>query len=216
MPEIRLLQGKSRPPQAADAPFSKRRAFKKLATLARSMSPETGKVLSSAFTGDATGREMPPSDPSKHRAGRTIGSANCQGSCCEERGSCFFWLYSHDEIPMYNILSVSRNTRLLLSRNDTLALAGFRVISPRTPEEAPFLALQQDVEAIIVGHSVEPEVRKTLIYAIRHLCPQCLVFFVYVGESQEERLADASIDVTAGERFSGPGASAPIAEPSRR
>ena len=99
---------------------------------------------------------------------------------------------------MYNILSVSRNTRLLLSRNDTLALAGFRVVSPRTPEEAPFLALQQDVEAVIIGHSVEPEVRKTLIYAIRHLCPQCLVFFVYIGEPQDERLADASIDVTAG------------------
>ncbi len=99
---------------------------------------------------------------------------------------------------MYNILSVSRNTRLLLSRNDTLALAGFRVVSPRTPEEAPFLALQQDVDAVIIGHSVESDVRKTLIYAIRHLCPNCLIYFVFIGEYQEEPLADASIDVTTG------------------
>ena len=99
---------------------------------------------------------------------------------------------------MYNILSVSRNTRLLLSRNHTLAIAGFRVISPRTPEEAPFLALQQKVEAVVLGHSVEPEVREPLIYAIRHLCPDCLVLFVFTGEGQEEPLADASIDVSKG------------------
>lgn len=99
---------------------------------------------------------------------------------------------------MHSILSVSRNTRLLITRNDTLALGGFRVVSPRTPEEAPFLALQQKVEAVVIGHSVESEVREPLIHAIRHLCPTCRILFVFTGDLQEEPLADASIDVTNG------------------
>jgi hypothetical protein len=99
---------------------------------------------------------------------------------------------------MYNILTISRNTRLLLGRNDTLALAGFRVVSPRTPEETPFLALQQNVDAVIIGHSVEPEVRRIAIEAIRTLCPHCLIAFVYVGQPQQEPLADISLDVTRG------------------
>jgi hypothetical protein len=100
---------------------------------------------------------------------------------------------------MYNILSISRNTRLLLQRNDSLALAGFRVISPRTPEEAPFLALQQDVDAVVIGHSVEPSNRATLIEAIRKLCPACIVLFVYASPDTEgEPLADVSLDVNGG------------------
>ena len=99
---------------------------------------------------------------------------------------------------MYNVLTISRNTRLLLGRNDTLALAGFRVVSPRSPEEAPFLALQQKVDAVIVGHSIEPEVRGPVIEAVRDVCPHCLVLFVYTGPTQIEPLADASIDVSRG------------------
>lgn len=99
---------------------------------------------------------------------------------------------------MYNVLTVSRNTRLLMARNDTLALAGFRVVSPRIPEEAPFLALQQKVDAVIVGHSVEPEVRATLIEAIRRVCPRCTVLFVYTGEGEVEPAADISLDVSRG------------------
>lgn len=99
---------------------------------------------------------------------------------------------------MFNILSVSRNTRLLLQRNDTLALAGFRVVSPRTPEQAPYLAFEKDVDAVIIGHSVEPEMRRTLIEMLTRLCPKCTIVFVYVGEKQEEPLADLSINVTTG------------------
>jgi hypothetical protein len=96
---------------------------------------------------------------------------------------------------MYNVLTLSRNTRLLMTRNDTLALAGFRVISPRIPEEAPFLAQQQKVDAVIIGHSVEPEVRAPVIEAVRQICPECFVLFVYTGSPQSEPLADVSIDV---------------------
>lgn len=71
-------------------------------------------------------------------------------------------------------------------------------MSPRTPEEAPFLALQQKVEAVVIGHSVESDVREPLIHAIRQLCPACLILFVFTGEMQVEALADASIDVTNG------------------
>jgi DNA-binding NarL/FixJ family response regulator len=100
---------------------------------------------------------------------------------------------------MYKILSISRNIRLMLERNDTLALCGFRVVSPRTPEEAPLLARQQKVDAVIIGHSVEPESRAELIGAIRRLCPKCLIFFVFVAPDHgEEPLADVSLDVTRG------------------
>ncbi len=100
---------------------------------------------------------------------------------------------------MYKILSISMNTRLLLQRNDTLALAGFRVISPRTPDQAPFLAFEQKVDAVIIGHSVDPQTRSILIQSIRQLCPKCVIAFVYVApEEQTEPLADLSLDVTHG------------------
>jgi hypothetical protein len=99
---------------------------------------------------------------------------------------------------MYKIVSVSRNTRLLMQRNDTLALAGFRVISPRVPEQAPYLAFEQRVDALIIGHSVEPHMRETIVEMLRRLCPHCLIVFAYVGERQSEPLADVSLDVTNG------------------
>jgi ACT domain-containing protein len=85
-----------------------------------------------------------------------------------------------------------------MARNDTLALAGFRVVSPRTPEEAPYLALEQKVDAVIIGHSVEAELRATIIEAIRRLCPECSLLFVYTGQHQGEPAADASLDVSKG------------------
>ncbi len=100
---------------------------------------------------------------------------------------------------MYKILSTSRNTRLLLERNDTLALSGFRVVSPRTPEEAPFLALEQKVDAVIIGHSIEARARAPLIEALRRVCPKSLVIFVYAyPDTQGEDLADLSLDVSEG------------------
>ncbi len=100
---------------------------------------------------------------------------------------------------MFKILSVSRRTRLLIERNDTLALYGFRVISPRTPEEAPLLAVQQNVDAVVIGHSVEGPKRQALIQQIRRRRPDCMVLFVYAQPNgPDEALADTQIDVTDG------------------
>lgn len=99
---------------------------------------------------------------------------------------------------MYTIISVSRNTRLLLERNNTLALAGFRVVSSRTPEQAPSLAFEQQVDAVVFGHSVEPEIRRTAINMLRLLCPKCVILFVYTGPEESEPLADISLDASRG------------------
>ncbi len=100
---------------------------------------------------------------------------------------------------MPRILSISRNPRLLALRNDALALAGYSVASPRQPNEALPLMAQQSFDAVIIGHSVEPEIRRVLIPAVRRLRPEIPIVFVYAApEIHEERLADFSIDITAG------------------
>ncbi len=99
---------------------------------------------------------------------------------------------------MARILSVSQKTRLRITRDDTLGAAGFTVISPRTPEEAPLLVRQQPVDAVVIGHSVEAEERERIIPAIRRAC-DCPIVFVYVGsESAKEAFADVCVDVTDG------------------
>jgi hypothetical protein len=100
---------------------------------------------------------------------------------------------------MYRVLSTSRNTSLLISRNDVLAMAGFSVISPRSPEQAPSLAAQQSVDAVVIGHSVEPPLRKEIIAAVREAIPECVICFAYAAPDTEgEPLADVSLDVTHG------------------
>lgn len=100
---------------------------------------------------------------------------------------------------MYRILSISNNVRLLLSRNDILAMAGFSVISPRHPEQAPLLAGQERVDAVVIGHSVGEAERKPLIKQLRVVCPGCPICFVYEApDTKGEPLADVSLDVTQG------------------
>lgn len=100
---------------------------------------------------------------------------------------------------MYSLLSVSENVRLLLARNDALAIAGFSVVSPKRPKEAPLLAGERAVDAAIIGHSIDPEERKVIIPEIRRHCPSCLIVFVYVApDKATEPLADISLDVTYG------------------
>jgi len=61
------------------------------------------------------------------------------------------------------------------------------------------LAAQQDVDAVIIGHSVRPHTRKTLIMDLRRVCPDCLICFVYgAPETKGEPLADVSLDVSSG------------------
>lgn len=100
---------------------------------------------------------------------------------------------------MYRILSVSRNDLLMLNRNDVLAVAGFSVISPREPEQTAALALQEQVDAVVIGHSVEPPLRHCIIEELRVVCPQCVICFVYAApDNTGEPLADVSVDVTDG------------------
>ena len=78
-------------------------------------------------------------------------------------------------------------------------MAGFSVISPRYPEQAPLLAAQEQVDAVIIGHSVDPFVRKSIIHDLRRLCPECMICFVYTApDTKGEGLADVSLDVTNG------------------
>ncbi len=99
---------------------------------------------------------------------------------------------------MPRILSISRNPRLLALRNDALALAGYAVASPREPSEAAILASQQSFDAVVVGHSVEREIREGLIRSLRHVKPDVPIVFVYTDQKIEEPLADASVDVSNG------------------
>lgn len=100
---------------------------------------------------------------------------------------------------MFRILSASSNTRLLLTRNNALAIAGYTVASPRIPEETLLLLTQQRFDAVILGHSIEPEKRRMIIEQVRANAPEAVIVFVYVSsESIEEPLADFSVDVTSG------------------
>jgi hypothetical protein len=106
---------------------------------------------------------------------------------------------SQSSRDLYTILSVSRDHRLLLQRNERIALAGFRVVSPRFPEHAHFLAATEDADVVVLGNSVVSEVRAQIIKRIRRLSPRCGIIFVFVGAEQQEPLADISIDVTTGD-----------------
>ncbi len=97
---------------------------------------------------------------------------------------------------MIRILSVSQNTHLLVTRNDALAVAGYFVCSPKTPEDAPRLLEQSGCEIAIIGHSVDPEQRKEIIPALRKVNPTIKMIFVYASpETGEEPLADLCVDV---------------------
>jgi hypothetical protein len=84
-------------------------------------------------------------------------------------------------------------------RDETLALAGYTVASPRQPNDAAFLLSQGRFDAVVVGDSVELEIRQVLIAAIRNLRPNTPIFFVFTDpEKSQEPLADVRVDVSSG------------------
>jgi DNA-binding NtrC family response regulator len=98
---------------------------------------------------------------------------------------------------MYRIVSVSNNLRLLINRNDALAIAGYSVVSPRVPEETPLLLHRERADAVVIGHSIPAEERETLIAAIRAVTPALPIIFVYQKPAgAPEPRADVSLDVT--------------------
>jgi DNA-binding NtrC family response regulator len=98
------------------------------------------------------------------------------------------------------ILSISRNHRLLAVRNDALALAGYRVASPKVPEDGLLLFGQEFFDAVIIGHSVEQPTRQALIRGIHESQPDTPIIFAHTGDpsQEDEPLADVKVDVTAG------------------
>jgi hypothetical protein len=96
-------------------------------------------------------------------------------------------------------LSISRNPRSLTMRDETLALAGYTVASPREPNDAVLLLSQGSFDAVVVGDSIDFEVRQVLIAAIRSRWPHTPIFFVFTDPQKSEELhADVRVDVTSG------------------
>jgi hypothetical protein len=92
------------------------------------------------------------------------------------------------------ILSVSRNPRLLADRNDALAIAGYSVASPKEPLDAIAQFAWSQFDAVVIGHSVEPELRKRLIGALCDLQPKVPILFAHDAGTEEEPLADVTVD----------------------
>ncbi len=93
------------------------------------------------------------------------------------------------------ILSVSNNPRLLLARNDMLALAGYAVSSPRSPQEAIQLYRQNAYDVIVIGHSVPPPERAAIIRAIQGIGPRVPIIFAAPAGEPPELLADETADI---------------------
>jgi DNA-binding NtrC family response regulator len=77
------------------------------------------------------------------------------------------------------VLSVSKDTRLLVTRNDVLAAAGYAVSSPREAEEARYLLARGGFAAVTIGHSIHPDQRKTLIDELRAIDTKVPIVYVY-------------------------------------
>ena len=95
---------------------------------------------------------------------------------------------------MPRILSVSRNPQLLATRNDALALAGYSVASPKEPLDAIAQFARSPFDAVVIGHSVEPELRQRLIGGLRALAPRVPIVFAHPFGVEEEPLADVTVD----------------------
>jgi hypothetical protein len=80
-----------------------------------------------------------------------------------------------------------------------LQLAGYGVASPKEPDDALILFSQETFDAVIIGESVEHDMRAALVTAIRNRRSETPIVFVHSGtEPAEEPLANMSVDVTAG------------------
>lgn len=95
------------------------------------------------------------------------------------------------------ILSVSTDTRLLVMRNDVLAAAGYAVSSPRHPAEALYLLARGGFFAVVIGHSIHPDLRRMIINELRGIDQKVPIVYVYAPPGDaEEPLADLSVDVS--------------------
>ncbi|HVP42738.1 MAG TPA: hypothetical protein VMS96_04870 [Terriglobales bacterium] len=96
------------------------------------------------------------------------------------------------------ILSVSRERSTLLARNDALAIAGFSVSSPKTPEEAIHILLTMEIDVIVLGHSIPKEERMGLAAQFRALKPAVPIIVLFEDRPGEDEKADAFVPLRAG------------------
>ena len=96
--------------------------------------------------------------------------------------------------PTRRLLSVSRDTPLLIGRNDMLAIAGYSVSSPREPLDAILLLQHDDYLAVLIGHSVLPD--EALAIANKAKALQIPAIFVYQGHVQAPEWADLAVDTS--------------------
>lgn len=86
-----------------------------------------------------------------------------------------------------------------LTTSVSAALAGFAVVSPKTPKEAPQILAERHVDAVVIAQSLPPKERSGLMSAIRKLRPKVPLVFVYTSpDNRREPLADVSVDVAEG------------------
>jgi len=85
---------------------------------------------------------------------------------------------------------------LLLTRNDLLAVAGYSVASPRRPEDAPTLFAADRFDAVLIGDSVPPRVRKELIEFFRAESDVPIIYVFVDPRRPDEPLADECVDVS--------------------
>jgi hypothetical protein len=83
-----------------------------------------------------------------------------------------------------------------MNRNQALSTAGFAVASPRSVSDGPKLLDSDHFGAVLVGNSIPPEVRKSLIRQMRESKPLVPIVFVTVVPGEDEPAADICVDVS--------------------
>lgn len=95
------------------------------------------------------------------------------------------------------IATLTAHAAQALQRNRLLSAAGYRVITPKSPDDILTLLASQPAVALVVNNSVELAHRQTLLQSVRHANPDLLIIHVYTrGEQQVEPSADLNVDVT--------------------
>ena len=73
-------------------------------------------------------------------------------------------------------------------------MAGYSVASPKDPLNALEQFAQAEFDAVIIGYSIEPQLRKLLIEQFRQLRPRVPILFAYARGTEPEPLADITIE----------------------